>query len=160
MSEIWNRIGGVIVESFDEEPPDAMLTFHEAAHLSADDVLRLELTLQRRVLRLFLRRGLLDEHTVEDMLTWQASGGFSLDASVRIHGSDATGRERLLSTAPGRLSPLSACASSVAARGPGNTPSPPHRATTASAWSSTFPRVPPATAAPSSPSRPSSFSPR
>lgn len=34
--------------------------------------------------------------TVENMLTWQASGGFSLDASVRIHGSDAAGRERLL----------------------------------------------------------------
>jgi hypothetical protein len=30
------------------------------------------------------------------MLTWQASGGFSLDASVRIHGSDSGGRERLL----------------------------------------------------------------
>jgi hypothetical protein len=30
------------------------------------------------------------------MLTWQASGGFSLDASVRIHGSDSAGRERLL----------------------------------------------------------------
>ena len=30
------------------------------------------------------------------MLTWQASGGFSLDASVRIPGSDAAGRERLL----------------------------------------------------------------
>ena len=30
------------------------------------------------------------------MLTWQGAGGFSLDASVRIHGSDTTGRERLL----------------------------------------------------------------
>jgi hypothetical protein len=30
------------------------------------------------------------------MLTWLASGGFSLDASVRIHGSDLAGRERLL----------------------------------------------------------------
>jgi hypothetical protein len=59
-------------------------------------VRHLERTLQRRVLRLFQRRGLLDEHTVEDMLTWQASGGFSLDASVRIHGSDSAGRERLL----------------------------------------------------------------
>ncbi len=54
------------------------------------------MALQRRVLRLFRRRGLLDEHTVEGMLTWQASGGFSLDASDRIHGSDSTGRERLL----------------------------------------------------------------
>lgn len=30
------------------------------------------------------------------MLTWQGTGGFSLDASVRIHGSDRAGRERLL----------------------------------------------------------------
>jgi hypothetical protein len=75
---------------------DGSVTFHEATHLSADDVRRLERTLQRRVLRLFQRRGLLDEHTIEDMLAWQASGGFSLDASVRIHGSDSAGRERLL----------------------------------------------------------------
>ena len=63
---------------------------------SAEDILRLERTLQRRVLRLFQRRGLLTGDTVEDMLTWQASGGFSLDASVGIHGSDSAGRERLL----------------------------------------------------------------
>jgi hypothetical protein len=80
----------------------------------AHDVLRLERTLQRRVLRLFQRRHLLDEHTLEDMLTWQDSGGFSLDASVRIHGSDSAGGERLLSTrrrrvAPGRPSRWSAC---------------------------------------------------
>jgi len=30
------------------------------------------------------------------MLTWQGTGGFSLDASVRIHGSDRAGRERLI----------------------------------------------------------------
>jgi hypothetical protein len=95
----------------------AAFTFHEATHLSADDVLRLERTLQRRVLRLFQRRGLLDEHTVENMLTWQASDGFSLDASVRIHGSDSAGRARLLRpgtrrrrVARGRPSRWSACA--------------------------------------------------
>jgi hypothetical protein len=51
---------------------------------------------QRRILRLYRRRGLLDPETVENMLTWQGSGGFSLDASVRIHGSARSGRERLL----------------------------------------------------------------
>ncbi|HUG40875.1 MAG TPA: transposase, partial [Longimicrobiales bacterium] len=51
---------------------------------------------QRRILRLFQRRELLDAATVENMLTWQGSGGFSLDASVRIHGTDRAGRERLL----------------------------------------------------------------
>jgi hypothetical protein len=30
------------------------------------------------------------------MLTWQGTGGFSLDASVRTHGSDRASRERLL----------------------------------------------------------------
>ncbi|HUF50617.1 MAG TPA: hypothetical protein VMN60_07290, partial [Longimicrobiales bacterium] len=49
---------------------------------------------QRRILRLFQRRELLDAATVENMLTWQGSGGFSLDASVRIHGTDRAGHER------------------------------------------------------------------
>jgi hypothetical protein len=86
----------VILDGVFSEGDDGSVTFHNATPLSADDVLRLERTLQRRVLRLFQRRGLLDEGTVENMLTWQASGGFSLNASVRIHGSDAGGRERLL----------------------------------------------------------------
>jgi hypothetical protein len=44
---------------------------------TGDAQLGAERTLQRRLLRLFQRRGLLDEDTVENMLTWQASGGFS-----------------------------------------------------------------------------------
>jgi hypothetical protein len=64
----------VILDGVFSEGDDGSVTFHEATHLSADDVLRLERTLQRRVLRLFQRRGLLTEDTVEDMLTWQASG--------------------------------------------------------------------------------------
>jgi hypothetical protein len=30
------------------------------------------------------------------MLIWQGTGGFSVDAAVRIHGSDRAGRERLI----------------------------------------------------------------
>jgi hypothetical protein len=75
---------------------DGEVRFHEATHLSADDARALAPVLQRRILRLFQRRGLLDEHTVDDMLTWQGTGGFSLDAAVRIHGSDRAGRERLI----------------------------------------------------------------
>jgi hypothetical protein len=47
-------------------------------------------------LRLFPPRGFLEETTLEIMLTWQAAGGFSLDASVRIAGHDHAGRGRLL----------------------------------------------------------------
>ena len=51
---------------------------------------------QRRVLRYFRRHGLVDEHTTADMLTWQGTGGFSIDASVRIEGHDRQGVERLV----------------------------------------------------------------
>lgn len=85
-----------VLDGLFTEEADGSVTFHEATHLSQDDAKRLQRTLQRRVLALFQRRGLLDDHTVADMLEWQAAGGFSLDASVRIHGSDTAGRERLL----------------------------------------------------------------
>jgi hypothetical protein len=75
---------------------DGEVRFHEATHFSADDAETFASVLRRRILHLFQRRGLLDEHTVDDMLTWQGTGGFSLDASVRIHGSDRAGRERLI----------------------------------------------------------------
>lgn len=48
----------------------------------------MEPALQRRVLRYFRRRGFLDEAATSDMLTWQGSGGFSVDASVRIGAED------------------------------------------------------------------------
>jgi hypothetical protein len=70
--------------------------FHEATHFSADHIAALAPILQRRILRLFQRRDLLDVHTVDDMLTWQGTGGFSVDAAVRIQGSDRAGRERLI----------------------------------------------------------------
>jgi hypothetical protein len=72
------------------------MRFDEATRFSADDAGTLTPVLQRRVLRLFQRRALLDEHSVEDMLTWQGTGGFSLDGSGRIDGSDCAGRERLV----------------------------------------------------------------
>ena len=52
--------------------------------------------MRRRVLRAFRRRKLLDEAAAADMLTWQANGGFSVDASVRVEGHDREGVERLV----------------------------------------------------------------
>jgi len=53
-------------------------------------------TIRRRILRLFVRRGLLDADDAKDRGAWQHEGGFSLDASVRIEGHDRPGLERLL----------------------------------------------------------------
>ena len=78
------------------EAGDHEVSFHEALELSPTHVQQLEATVQRRVLRQFARRGLLDEADTDDMLTWQGSGGFSVDASVRIDGEDRAGLERLV----------------------------------------------------------------
>jgi hypothetical protein len=52
--------------------------------------------LHRRILRYFVRHGLLDESTAEDMLAWEHEGGFSLDASIRIESWDRLALERLV----------------------------------------------------------------
>jgi len=86
----------VVLDGLFTEQSDGTVRFDEATHLRTDDAHTLQRTVQRRVLGLFRRRGLLEVHTVADMLTWQAAGGFSLDASVRVPASDRAGRERLL----------------------------------------------------------------
>jgi hypothetical protein len=48
----------VVLDGVFSEGDDGSVTFHEATHLPADDVRRLERTLQRRVLRLFQHRRL------------------------------------------------------------------------------------------------------
>ena len=85
----------VIVGVFSEDA-EGSVQFHEASHLSASDWYELQHTIRHRVLRYFHRQGLLERHVTDDMLTWQASGGFSIDASVHIPGRDRAGLERLL----------------------------------------------------------------
>jgi hypothetical protein len=70
--------------------------FHEAAALEAPDAEALARAVQLRVLRWFVRRGLLDPATAADMRAWQGTGGFSVDGSVRIEGEDRAGLERLV----------------------------------------------------------------
>ena len=68
----------------------------EATLLQSEHWDELQHVVQRRVLRYFHRHGLLDEADAHGMLCWQGSGGFSIDASVRIQGEDRAGVERLL----------------------------------------------------------------
>jgi hypothetical protein len=75
--------------------------FHEATRLEArqaqaQDAEALARTVQLHVLRWFTRRGLMDPSAVADMRTWRGTGGFSVDASVRIERKDRAGLERLV----------------------------------------------------------------
>ena len=73
----------------------ASLRFEET-HLSAQALARLQSTLRKRIVSLFVRRGLLDQSEGEALRRCAHGGGFSLDAGVRIEGADRQGRERLL----------------------------------------------------------------
>ena len=78
------------------QAPDGEARFHEATGLTPEHWLEFQHVVQRRVLRYFRTHGLLDEADAHGMLSWQGSGGFSIDASVRIQGEDRAGVERLL----------------------------------------------------------------
>ncbi len=85
-----------VIDGVFSEDAEGSVQFHEATHLTASDLGELQHTLRHRVLGYFHRRGLLERHVTDDMLTWQASGGFSIDASVHIPARDRAGLERLL----------------------------------------------------------------
>ncbi len=64
--------------------------------LTAEQMARLQRTIRQRVVRLFVRRGLLDKAEGQAMNTCEHDGGFSLDSRVRIEANDRQGLERLL----------------------------------------------------------------
>lgn len=74
---------------------DDRVNFHEVTDLSVETISSVLENVRKRVLRFFARRGYLDKGDVDDMLQWE-NGGFSLNASVRIHAYDREGLERLI----------------------------------------------------------------
>ncbi len=86
----------VVLDGVFSGADDGRAQFHAASRLTTAHWLDLQRVVQRRVLRYFHTQGLLDQADASGMLTWQGSGGFSIDASVRIEGDDRAGVERLL----------------------------------------------------------------
>ncbi len=78
------------------ETADGSVRFHAVDELSDADVLRVQARVRRRVLKAFVRWGLLESDEGESMLEWHHGGGFSLHASVRIEANDRAGLERLI----------------------------------------------------------------
>ena len=70
--------------------------FHEIPALDAQQLADIQRNIRRRLLRALTRRGLLEPQVAEEMAVWDHSGGFSLDAGVRIEAEDRPGLERLL----------------------------------------------------------------
>jgi hypothetical protein len=85
-----------VEEETGEDVPSTSVRFHEATALTRADVEALQGIVRKRVLRWFVRHGLLEERVADEMLAWGHAGGFSLDARVRIEAHDRAGLERLL----------------------------------------------------------------
>ncbi len=83
------------------------LQFYEATGLSDEVIQQAQKKIRKRVLSLFVRRGLLTSDDAEQMQTWQNGGGFSLNAEVRIEAADRQGWSGCFATAPGRYSQVS-----------------------------------------------------
>ena len=78
------------------EAEAAGVRFHAVAELGEAAILQVQERVRRRVLKAFVRWGLLEADARDEMLEWQHGGGFSVDASVRIEADDREGLERLL----------------------------------------------------------------
>ena len=79
-----------------EAAKQAGVDFHTATELDAAAIAQVQAQVRQRILRVFVRRGLIDKGDRDEMLSWEHGGGFSLDASVCIQDTDRAGLERLL----------------------------------------------------------------
>jgi hypothetical protein len=85
-----------VIDGVFEPDPEQGARFIEVEELDADDAEAVQTQIRRRILRAFVRRGLLEKEDRKEMEQWDHGGGFSLDASVRIEAHDRQGLERLL----------------------------------------------------------------
>jgi hypothetical protein len=86
----------VIDGVFEPSDNDAGVVFFEAMALDESTITEVQATIRRRVLKAFVRRGLLNPDERQTLEQWEHGGGFSVDAQVRIEGWDRQALERLL----------------------------------------------------------------
>ena len=86
----------VVIDGVFDATTAGGVVFHAAAGLDAPAVAAVQACVRRRLLRVFVRRGLLPGDDAQAMGQWEHGGGFSVDGSVRIEAADRAGRERLL----------------------------------------------------------------
>jgi hypothetical protein len=85
----------VFIDGVFEPDQEESARFIEVEELDADDAKAVQTQVRRRILRAFVRRGLIVAHDRKEMDAWEHGGGFSLDASVSIEAHDRQGLERL-----------------------------------------------------------------
>jgi hypothetical protein len=86
----------VVIDGVFDSAATGGVIFTAATGLDANAIADVQACVRRRLLRVFVRRGLLSDDYARAMAQWQHGGGFSVNASVRVDAEDRAGRERLL----------------------------------------------------------------
>jgi hemerythrin-like domain-containing protein len=86
----------VVIDGVFDSATTGGVIFSAATGLDANAIAQVQGCVRRRLLRTFVRRGLLPGDDARVMAQWQHGGGFSVGASVRIEAADRGGGERLL----------------------------------------------------------------
>jgi len=86
----------VVIDGVFDSAATGGVVCHAAAGLDAPAFAAVQACVRARLLRVFVRRGLLPAADAQAMAQWEHGGGFSVDGSVRIEAADRAGRERLL----------------------------------------------------------------
>jgi hypothetical protein len=86
----------VVIDGVFDSATTGGVIFSAATGVDANAIAQVQECVRRRLLRTFVRRGLLPGDDARAMAQWEHGGGFSVDGSVRIEAADRAGRERLL----------------------------------------------------------------
>lgn len=86
----------VVIEGLFIANSDDHIRYQTINTITDKDIQEVQKRVRLRVLKGFKRWKLLKDYEVENMISWQGGGGFSVDGSVRLHKNDSKGLERLL----------------------------------------------------------------
>jgi hypothetical protein len=86
----------VVIDGVFDSATTGGFIFSAATGVDANAITQVQECVRRRLLRTFVRCGLLPDDDARAMAQWEQGGGFSVDGSVRIEAADRAGRERLL----------------------------------------------------------------
>ena len=81
----------VVIDGVFDAAAAGGVIFSAATGLEASAIADVQACVRRRLLRVFVRRGLLPGDDARAMALWEHGGGFSVDASVRIPATDRAG---------------------------------------------------------------------
>jgi hypothetical protein len=86
----------VVIDGVFASDPAGGVVFHATSGLDEQAFAAVQAQVRRRLLRVFVRWGLLPGEDARAMAQWADGGGFSVDGSVRIEAADRAGHERPL----------------------------------------------------------------